>query len=216
VVRPLKSVADACGATGVQIEEFGRRIADLLGRLALGFFPGAGAEFVQRRRVRCPARVAADHMQLRNRHIELVVAGIFKHQQFGAAFAQIHRNQTLIAANAVRFVHDRVANLEFRQIAQHRIGIAAFLLFAAASLCDGGIKVALGDNGKLVFGERKTADQGGGDEHEALGFGVEIRPGFGQRRLDAIFGKILRHRFAPAQTLGADQNATRMTDYEIL
>ena len=94
----------------------------------------AAAERVQRRLLGRGAAVAADEMQARDRHVELVAAGVFERQELGLAFAEIHALQAEVAADAVLLVHDRVADLDLRQVAQHvLVGRAA--RFALRALC---------------------------------------------------------------------------------
>ena len=78
----VERMALARGALGVQIEQFRRRVARLFHRAALGLFPLAAAQAVQRRGVRIAAEIARDQMQMRDRHIQLVAAGEFQGQEF--------------------------------------------------------------------------------------------------------------------------------------
>ena len=60
----LEGVALAGGAAGIQVEQLGRGVANLLRCLALCLFPLAGAKRVQRRIFRRGTRVARDDVQL--------------------------------------------------------------------------------------------------------------------------------------------------------
>ncbi len=58
----------------------------------------------------CAPAVAADHVQLRDRHVELVAAVVLEQQELVAAFAQVEVDQALVAADAVLRVHHRIAD----------------------------------------------------------------------------------------------------------
>src|SRR4051812_38146638 len=71
-----ESVAFARGAAGIEVQQFGGGVAHLFGRLALGLFPLARAELVQRRLVGADTGVAADLVQLADRYIEGRLVGV--------------------------------------------------------------------------------------------------------------------------------------------
>lgn len=56
-------------SAGLDFQQFGRHVADLFGRLALGLGPLLAAQRMQRRGLGRGAGIAADQMQLRHRHI---------------------------------------------------------------------------------------------------------------------------------------------------
>ncbi len=121
-------MAFASSAPGIEVEQFGRGVARLLGRLAARLFPLPGAERVQRRALRRGAGIAADLVQLRHRHVERRVAGVGEMQELGHALAEVEVDQALVAADAVLRMHDRIARLEFRQVADQAVdlrGLAA-------------------------------------------------------------------------------------------
>ena len=73
-------------------------------------------------------------MQLRHRHVERGLVGIFQVQELrGAAFAltQVDVDQAQVAPDAVVHVHHRVAHFELRQVFDQRIDIAGQFLLAA-------------------------------------------------------------------------------------
>ena len=78
VLLELERVALARGALRVEVEQLGRGVAHLLRGLALRLFPLAAAERVQRRLLGRGAAVAADQMQLRDRHVELVAVRVLE------------------------------------------------------------------------------------------------------------------------------------------
>ncbi len=157
-------MAFARGAAGVEIQQLGGGIADLLRGFALGLFPLARAERMQRRAFRIGAAIARDHVQLRDRHVELAVARVFEVQELGFAFAEIHRDETHIAADAVLRMHDRIADLQLGQVAHHRIDVARLFLAAASRAArERAVKLCFGDDRNAVdrhreaVGERRDA-----------------------------------------------------------
>ena len=111
-------VAGARRALGIQRQQLGGGVAYLLRGLFLGLVPLAGAQPMQVDRLGVGAGVAGDHMQLRDRHIQLVAARVFQMQKLGIAFAQVHVHQAKVTPHAVRHMHHRVANFQLRQIPQ--------------------------------------------------------------------------------------------------
>ena len=76
--------AFARGAAGVQVQQLGGGVAHLLGGLAARLLPLAAAQPVQRRLFGADAGVAADQVQLRHRHVERGLVGVFQVQEFAA------------------------------------------------------------------------------------------------------------------------------------
>ena len=108
---------------------------------------------MQRRVFRIGAGVTADQMQGADRHIKLVIGGIFKAEKFGHLAGDFQRLQAAITPDAMIFVHHRRADGEFGQIANDAVGIAdAFL--SSPSLHDAGAEqLRFGDDGKLGIAE---------------------------------------------------------------
>jgi hypothetical protein len=77
-----EGMALAGGAGGVESQQFGGGVARLLGRLALGLFPLAGAERMQRRGFRVGAGIARNDLQLRHRHEQLGLVGVMQFEEF--------------------------------------------------------------------------------------------------------------------------------------
>ncbi len=69
------SPARAC-ALGLDLEQFGGDVADLFGGLALAPWSRLAAERMQRRGFRRGAGIAADQVQLRDRHVQAVALGV--------------------------------------------------------------------------------------------------------------------------------------------
>jgi hypothetical protein len=122
VLAGFERMALAGGALGIQVEQFGRRVARLFHGPAFGFFPLAAAKTMQRRGVGVAAEITRDQVQMRDRHIQLVAAGEFQRQEFLRTVAHIHAGQALITADAVLDMHHRIADLQFGQIFQQAFG----------------------------------------------------------------------------------------------
>ncbi len=201
-------VAFAGRAARVQVQQLGGRIADLLCGLALRALPLAGAERVQRRAVGIGAAVARDHVQLRDRHVELAVARVFEMQEFRLAFAEIHRHEAHVAADAVLRVDDRVAHLQLRQVAHHRVDVARLFLPAAArAAAERAVQFGLGDD-RVAFARHREAVRERRDaECEAC---VALEPaGEVVVRCGAqmVFGEQLEDRLAAAGRFDGQQHA---------
>ena len=104
-----KRVAFAGGALGVKIEKLRRGIVRALRSLALGAFPLAASQLVQRRSLGGRAAVTADEVQIRDGDVELRVVGVSEMQEFVRSVTEVERHESKIAADAVLLVDDRIA-----------------------------------------------------------------------------------------------------------
>ena len=102
-------------ALRVDREQFGGDVADFLRGLLLRALPRIAAERMQRREFGRGAGVAADQMQLRDGHVELVALRVFDREEFAALAADVELQQALITADAVIDVHDRRADARARR-----------------------------------------------------------------------------------------------------
>ena len=143
-------------ALRVDREQLGGDVAHFLRGLALGAFPRIAAERMQRREFGRRAGVAADEVQLRDRHVELVAFRVFDREEFAALAADVEFEQSLIAADAVIDVHDRRADRELAKVADDRFRIARGAFAAAALLCAFAEQLAFGEDGERGFGEREA------------------------------------------------------------
>jgi hypothetical protein len=140
VRRVAEGMAFAGGAPGVDVQQLGGGVAHLLGGLAPGFFPLAAAELVQRRLVGADARVAADLLQLADRHVQHGFVGVFEVQELlqcrfavRVLLAQVQIDQAPVAADAVGGMHHRVADVQLGQVLDQGLDVAdLFLLLASA------------------------------------------------------------------------------------
>jgi hypothetical protein len=211
VLLEIERVALARGALGVQVQQFGGRVMHLLGGLLLGLFPLAGAQRVQLDRFRVGAAVARDDLQLRHRHVELGAVGVFEVEEFGVALAEIHVHQAEVAADAVAFMHHRVADLQFGQVAQPAFEVGAAGIGAAPARAGrGGVELVLGDDGDASRPSPSSSEAAGeraDAEHEARLAGEEageVGQGSGG---EAVFGEVVGQRLAPAGRFGQQQHA---------
>ena len=76
--RVTEGMALAGGAPGIDVEQLCSSVAHLLSRLAAGFFPLARSQAVQRRFFGADAGIAADQVQLADRHVERGFVGVFQ------------------------------------------------------------------------------------------------------------------------------------------
>ena len=155
------------------------------------------------------AGVAADHVQLRDRHVELVAALVLEVQELRRALAQVQRHEPQVAADAVLAVHDRIAGLDLGQVAQHALGAE---LRARPSrrrdwrTCDG-IELGLGDDREALVGRQEPRGERPVREHERRGRLREPRPVVDQRRVQPVLAEELQERLAAAGAVGDDEHA---------
>jgi hypothetical protein len=218
--RVAEGVALARGAAGVDVEQLGGRVAHLFGGLALGFLPLAGAQPVQRRLVGAHAGVAADLVQLRDGHVERGLVGVFQVQHFLqqrlafgiGALAQVHVHQASVAADAVRGVDHRVADVELREVLDQRLDVADLflLLVAAARGGRGGEQLGLGDEVDALLAPREARGQRGGGDADPLVVGrFELGQRVESRRAHAARAQEVEQALAPAFAFGNQQHAVR-------
>ena len=142
----LERMSGSCGAAGVEIQQLDSGVARFLGRLAARLVPLTGPQRVQRGVLGCGARVAANEVQHGHRHVQGGVVGVGQVQELGRAFAQVDVDQPHVAADAVLGMHDRIARLEFGQIADEGVDLGGLPLVALALAHEGGEQLAFGDD----------------------------------------------------------------------
>ena len=152
-------MAFAQRALRIQIQEFGGGVAHLRRGFFLCLVPLAAAEIVQRRRFGGRAAVAADEMQLRYRHIQLVAARVFERQELGRTLTEIEILQPEVTADAMLQMDYGVADFDLGQVAQHAFGagLAAFALAARAHLRR--IELVFSDDRDTLPGEHETGGE---------------------------------------------------------
>jgi hypothetical protein len=219
VVRlEAEGVALACRAACVQVQQLGGRVAHLLGGLAPGLFPLAGAQLVQRRFLGADARVAADEMQLRDRHVQRGLVGVLQVQELAgpplSSIRQVDVPQPDVAPDAVVHVHHRVTHLQLRQVLDERVDVAHLLLLALAPRGGrSGEELGLGDELDRDLLGGFVPEEAFGDGRRRNGEALVALLELGQRRdagrLDPVVAQQLEQAFAAAFALGHDQHAVR-------
>ena len=211
VGRIAEGMAFAGSTARINVQQLGGRVAHLLGGAAFGFFPLAAAQAVQRRFVGADACVAADLVQLADRHIQRCFVGVLQVQELAGALAQVHVDQALVAADAMRAVHHRIGYFELAQVFDQRFDIAdLFLFFVAPADGDaGGEQFGLGDEVNVFFRPAEALCQrcGGDAQFGVAGLKVLERVK-GWRRHIAGAQKV-EQAFTPAIAFGQDQHAVR-------
>ena len=210
----IEGMALAGSAGGIERQQLGRGVTRLLGSLALGLFPLAGAERVQRCGVGICAGVTRNDVQLRHRHKELGLARVVQFEEFLLAEAEIHAHQPLIAADAMAFMNDRVADLELGEILQPVVEGCLARGFAAGAARAAGEQFGFGDKGEA--GKGKAGLQGADAERQPdIAVDKCSRVGTGGNA-QAMFGEHRGQRFAAAGTFGHQQHAARVVSEKAL
>ena len=132
-------------------------------------------------------------------------------QELHLAFAHVHVDQAVIAADAVLGVHHGIAGAQLGQVTHHGFDVAgAFLVALAAPAGRGqpGVQIVLGQEGQAGAGQAEARGQRRGGDAE-----VRVR---GQEGLDAVglgvgrdaeLVEHLHQRLAAAGGIGAQQQA---------
>ena len=193
------------GALGVDIQQLRRHVAHPLGRFLPRARPSVAAQFVQRRVFVRAAGVAADQMQRRNRHVQLVLTGVGEDQVFGLDAAGLQRGQADVAANAVLQVHHRLAGMQLRQVADQGIGVdgAPVVLPAAAD--------ALAE--QIAFADQRPPAQAveeavfRGADHHVTARRFRLIEALNQRRRQLDAAEQILQRFTPPLALDGENYA---------
>ena len=122
-VSRIVSVAREMGAADVTIGAFPEQV--------IGGYPPE--DLVQWRGFRGRPAVTRDEVQARDGNVELVAARVLEGQELSFAFAEIQGDETEVAADPVLLVHDRVDDLDLREVAHHSFGRSAVFPLAPAA-----------------------------------------------------------------------------------
>ena len=201
----LEGMSGPGGAAGIEIQQFNSGVTRLLGRLAARLVPLAGTQRMQWSVLGGGARVAADEVQHGHRHVQGGIVGVGQVQEFGCAFTQVDVDQPHVAADAMLGMDDRVARLEFGQVADEGIDLGGLALVALALAHEGGEQLAFGDDQQLAVHKAEAPLQRADGEHHSRIRRHRGLPVFGRGHLQAGFGKEFLQRLAPAQRFGNDQ-----------
>ncbi len=210
VLVQLERVALAGRAPGVEVEQLGGGVAHRARGLALRLLPLVPAQLVQRRMLGRPARVAADRVQLRHRHVELVLLRVLEEQEFRGAFAEVEVDQAPVAPDAVLHVHHRVARAQLGEIAQHAFDRGDRFPVARRARAGGsGVELRLGDEAQLFRIEEEAVQERRHAQRKPRFRAAEFLETPGRFRLQAVFGQVLRQRFAAAGRFGEQHHPGR-------
>ena len=145
----FEHVAGLERALGRDRDQLARDLADALLHAALAPLPRLAAEPVERRAVLARA-VARQDLEILDRHVQLVAAGIFQRDAIVRALADRDRCQPDIAADAVIGMNDEVAGRQRRQFGEEGVG-----RFAALGAADQPVAehVLLGQHREIGGGE---------------------------------------------------------------
>ena len=201
----LEGMSGPGGAAGIEIQQLDGDVTRLLGRLAARLVPLAGAQRVQRGILGRGARVAADEVQHGHWHVQGGIVGVGQVQEFGGAFTQVDVDQPHVAPDAMLGMDDRVARLEFGQVADEGVDLSGLPLVALALAHEGGEQLAFGDDQQLAVHKAEAPLQRADGEHHG---GIRRHRGlpvFGGGHLQAGFGKEFLQCLASAQRFGNDQ-----------
>src|SRR5205085_7432386 len=122
--------AGAGGAHRSSLDEFAGNLADALFHPRLAALPGLPAQAVKRRMV-AGAAVARQDIDILDRDIEFVAAGIFQRDAVVRRLADLDRRQAFVAGNAVVGMDDEVPGREGREFGKEGGSALAALLAAA-------------------------------------------------------------------------------------
>ncbi|MCW0462066.1 hypothetical protein NB717_003134 [Xanthomonas sacchari] len=133
-------------AARLDLQQLRGHVAHLLGGLAFGLGPLFAAQRMQRRGLGRGAGVAADQVQLRDRHVQPVALGVFDFQELAGHAAGIEHDQPAVAADAVVLMHDRRALGQLAQVADDRFRLAPHTAAAPRLAGTLGEQLALGQH----------------------------------------------------------------------
>ena len=201
----LEGMSGPGGAAGIEIQQLDGGVTRLLGRLAARLVPLAGTQRMQWSVLGGGARVAADEVQHGHRHVQGGIVGVGQVQEFGRAFTQVDVDQPHVAADTVLGMDDRLAWLEFGQVADEGVNLGGLPLVALALAHEGGEELAFGDDQQLAVHKAEASLQRADGEHHSRIRRHRGLPVFGRGHLQAGFGKEFLQRLAPAQRFGNDQ-----------
>ncbi len=151
-------------ALGLDLQQLGGDVVDLLGSLLLGLGPLLAPEAVQRRGLRRGAGVAVDQVQLADRHVEAVALGVLDLDELVLLAAGLQRHQPPVAADAMVLVDDRRPVGQLAQVADDGFRLPPGPLPPPRLRSALGEQLALGEDGELGLVEGEAVfERGHGD-----------------------------------------------------
>ena len=171
---------------------------------------------MQRGLVGADAAVAADQVQLADRHIKGGFVSVFKVQKLlqqgltlvVQTLAHVHVDKTSVTANAVGTVNHRVAHIQFTQVFDERLDVAhLFLLATAAHRGAGSEQLGFGHQVDAFFQPCKASVQAAGGQTKGLGAACKFSQIVKHHGADAARTDEIQQTFAPTIGLGQHQHA---------
>ena len=193
-------------AAGIDVEQLGGGIADLLGGLALGLFPLFRAQSMQRCQFIVGTGVAGNKVQAVHRHVELGAVGVLEADEFGRLAAGFQRFQPAVAADAVGLVDHRGADLEFGKMAYGEFVVVGGLGLAAGLAHDLAEQFRLGDHTDRGGAERQAAGELPLGDGQARAAGEEVGKSVRGVQCTGSGGQGLLQRFPTPPGLGHEQH----------
>ena len=145
-------------------------------------------------------------MEVRHRHVQLGVVGVDELEELGCAVADVQRDETEIAADAVLLVDDGVADADLGQVAHHRVDIRTPPGVALAAAYDVRVELGFSDKCKSRGWPREARVERRRGQRDLRVARGECGERFDDGRPHAVLGEILLHRLASARAFGADQH----------
>ena len=161
---------------------------------------------MQRRALRRRARIAADQVQLRHRHVERRLARVGEVQELGHPLAEVEVHQPLVAADAVLRMDHRIARLELRQVADQAVDLRRLAAAAAGGVAhEAGKQFALGDQHQVAGAAAKAAQHRSDAEHDRFVARDELCPALEYRQAQSVLGEQFAEGLAPAWRFREDR-----------
>ena len=193
-------------AAGVDVEQLGGGVADLLGGLPAGLLPLVGAEPVQGGELVVGAGVARDQVQALHRHVELGAVGVLQGHELGGLAAGLQGLEPPVTPHAVGLVDHRGPGLELREVADGQLVGVGGLLAAPALAHHLAVELRLADHRQRRLREPQAGGElalGDGDARLA---GEEVSEVLDVGHAQPERRQGLLQRLAPPAGLGHEQH----------
>ncbi len=198
-------MAGSGGAARIEIEQFRGGIARAFRRAAPGAIPLAAAEPGEWRVVGIRAEIARQTIERRDRHVQLVAAGVFEQHEFDDVAVHLAGDESPKATDAVILMHDRRTFREIGEVADNGCGIACGAFPASgrrgARAEDGRVRY----HGEIRFGQHEAAFEFGNGERKARAPIPKRLPAPDQFGLESAPGEHFAHGFTPTRRFGGEK-----------
>ena len=204
--RDLERASALRIATGLDLQQFGRRIVGALCGPALDFLPLIPAQRMQRRVFRVCTAVAGNPVQLHDRHIQPVRVGVLDEQELLFDSVDFQFAQPLVAANAIVFMNHWTVVLEVGKLGQDGLGISSAPL---AVLLGGAVReqMRLGDDRNPGLGKLETLFNVRDRQRQVRSLPKEVFPAFHGFDLDIQGSQALLQLLAPSRRVSREQDS---------